>query len=403
MSEKERGNVLIAVIIVVLALAGLSSAFMSTTVMESLGNSSSEQRDRVLYIAESGVNHAVAEILRGASGNIASKDAPKGFGGGGYWAKTVDHGDGSFTVRSYAVLNEQRRAIEVVLEPEDIPIFSKALFADLDLGASGAVFTDSYDSEKGTYADQATNYDEKAERFYAVAEGDLGSNRNILLRGGVTVLGDAIPGPGYAVKISGTNVYVSGSTTPAGAPSLLPPVDFSPPIEATGSYNAISDENNTISAGVYHFNNVNVASKSVIRVEGDVVLYVDGRFDFSGQAQIVIEQDSSLTIYHAGDDFSLTGQGMINHTQLPSAFKLFSSAATVTFAGTSEFYGAVYAPKATIVPTGTTQLYGSFVGRQVEVGGTADFHFDVALTRIDEDKRSRLKRVSWRRLPQADM
>ena len=403
MRDRDQGSVLIVVVIVVLALAGLSSAFLTTTMRESASNSASEQRSRVLYIAESGVNDAVSEILAGGTGIIGSKSMPVGFGGGSYWVNTVDVGDGSYVVTSYAILNDQVQAIEVVLEPEDIPIFSKALFGDLDLGASGSVFTDSYDSAKGTYAEQATNYDETADRYYAEPEGDLGSNRNIILRGGVTVLGDAVPGPGYAVKISGTGVYVSGTTTPASAPSMLPPIDFSPPISATSSYSAVSDENDTITEGVYRFENMNVATKSVIRIQGDVVLYVDNHFDVSGLAQIIIEDDSSLTIYHNGDDFSLTGQGVLNSSQSPSAFKIFTTATTVKFSGTSEFYGAVYAPNGTITPVGTTEIYGSFVGRQVDVGGTADFHYDVALSRINEDKRTRLKRASWRRVPMADM
>jgi hypothetical protein len=325
------------------------------------------------------------------------------FGGGEYWVTTVDHGDDSYTVTSRARINEQTRAIEVVIAPEELPIFNKALFGDLDLGASGNVFTDSYDSEAGSYASQAVNWDEKAERFYAEPHGDLGSNRNILLRGGVSVIGDAVPGPGYCVQISGTKVYVAGSTAPAGAPQLLPPVEFDPPIEAVGSFSAVSDENKTLSGGVYRFQNFNVGSKSVIHFSGDVTLYIDSRFNIDGQAQLVVDENSSVTIYHNGEDFSLTGQGMVNETQKASAFRLFSKATTVKFAGTSDFYGAVYAPNATVVPTGTTQIFGSFVGRQIDVGGTTDFHYDAALSRMEEDKRIRLKRVSWRRVPSADM
>jgi len=210
-SNGEAGNALIMVVVIVIALAGLSAAFMQTGVHESRVNTVAGEMSRVLYIAESGVNQAVGDLLTDGDGNIASADAPADFGGGRFFVATIDHGDGTFTVTSHAALNEQRRALEVVLAPEDVPLFSRALFGDLDLGAQGNVFTDSYDSDAGSYASQATNVHPDTGRTYAKARGDLGSNRNIILRGGVTVLGNATPGPGYVVKISGTNVYVDGS------------------------------------------------------------------------------------------------------------------------------------------------------------------------------------------------
>jgi hypothetical protein len=240
-SAAEQGSILLAVVIVVLALAGLALAFIETGVQESRSNATADERSRVGYIAETGVNEAVAELVSNGDGIIGSRDAPIPFGGGEFWVHTVDHGNNTYTVTSIGRVNEQVEAIEVVLAPEDVPLFSRALFGDLDLGAKGNVFTDSYDSADGSYAEQAKNKHPKTGDTYAKAKGDLGSNRNIILRGGVTILGNATPGPGFAVQISGGTAYVDGSTAPNSATMPLPPIDFSATVPVEGAFNSNSD------------------------------------------------------------------------------------------------------------------------------------------------------------------
>ena len=401
--RRHSGNALLAVVIVVLALAGLSAAFLEKTVRESASNSAADQRTRITYVAEAGITHAVAEIMAGGDGMIGSRDSPVSFSGGRYFVNTVDHKNGAYTVTSYAALNHERRALEVVLAPEDLPIFTKALFGDLDLGAKGTVFTDSYDSELGTYASQAKNYDETAGMYFAGEGGDLGSNRNIVLRGGVSVIGKATPGPGYAVKISGATVYVRGSTAAASKPSDLQPIEYSPPIAASGDFKHGAKTPVKFDAGIYRFEDFEADGQGAVVFSGDVTLYIDDLFSIKGNGNILLTPDANVSIYHNGKDFKLTGNGMVNATQRPTKFKLFSAATNVKITGNSEFYGAVYAPKATIDPAGTSAIYGSFVGRLVDINGTADFHYDDALAREAEVTRTRLVRASWRTVPPVDM
>lgn len=396
MRTGERGNILLAVVIVVLAVAGLAAAFVETGVQETANSAVAGERSRVGYIAETGVNEAMGELLTGGDGNVGTLSVKVNFAGGEFYSTCVDHGDGTFTVTSYGYLNQQKEAIEVVLAPEDVPLFSKALFGDLDLGASGNVFTDSYDSDLGTYASQATHNHAVTGRTYAMTNGHLGSNRNIFIRGGVTVLGNATPGPGYTVQVSGGSSYIEGSTAPAMSPTVLPPVDYTPAIGSAGNYSTSGDV--AFSTGTYRYDQFSAGGTAKIRIQGDVILYVDDDLSFTAQAQLIIEAGGSLTVYHAGKDFSLTGGGMLNETLEPSKFRLFSRADDVKFSGNSTFHGAVYAPSATIVPTGTTDIFGSFVGRQIDVGGTTNFHYDEALSRQGLNNRTRLKKVSWRKI-----
>ena len=233
-SDRDAGTALIVGIITVMILAGLASALVTTNVTESGRKQAAIARTQVLYIAESGVKSATIDLERGGSGNLGSEDAPLSFGGGDYWVTATDNGDETFTVVSVGELRGARQAVEIVLAPVKESIFNQAMFGDLDLGASGTVFVDSYDSELGTYADQRTNWSDEASRLYASAKGSVGSNQNIQLRGGVVVLGNATPGPGYSVRISGANVYVDGSTTPAAKPTGLRSIEYNPPV-ATSS------------------------------------------------------------------------------------------------------------------------------------------------------------------------
>jgi hypothetical protein len=117
----------------------------------------------------------------------------------------------------------------------------------------------------------------------------------------------------------------------------------------------------------------------------------------AGQAKIVIALGGSLTIHHGGSKMEVQGGGVVNVSKIPRNFKVLSTGDLVTLAGNSELHGAVYAPNGVVDPAGVTDIYGSFVGKQIYIGGTANFHFDEALMRNPE-LRSKLKVVSWRRV-----
>ena len=391
----ERGDTLIIAIVMVIVLAGMSAALMSVVHQDHKQTVTAAVYARIGYIAEAGVSHAIDDLISGGTGNVASSTYPRPFGGGGYYATATDNGDTTWTIRCVAVLNGERRALETVLAPKEVQLFKKALFGDLDLAAKGNVFTDSYESDAGTYASQATNVDPVTGALYAKPKGSLGSNGNITINGSVTILGDATPGPGKSVTISGGSAYVSGSTTPAPTVTALPVIEYPPGTTTATSFTTSTDK--TITAGTYHYHDFTAKANAEVSFQGDVTLYVDDVFDFSGQAQLIIEPGASLTVYHDGPSISLTGRGTLNQTGLPSSFKLYSRATSVKFGGNSEFHGAVYAPRATIDPGGTTDIFGSFVGSRVIINGTANFHYDEMLSKAP-DSISYLRPVSFRRI-----
>jgi hypothetical protein len=386
-------------LLLVFVMAGLAAAFMQASVRGSAESLVSGNQTRVLYVAEAGVNDAIVDLRAGGSGNIGAKASLVPFGGGGYWVEAIDHGDYTFTVKGTGVLGGQRRAVEVVLAPELERIFTRALFGELDLGASGTVFTDSYESDMGTYASQAVNVHGPTGLTYAKAGGHLGSNADINLSGTVTVLGNATPGVGHSVNIGGTGIYIEGSTAPAATPEVFPTLDYLPEIPSAGDYSETTDH--TISTGEYRYSTFLAEGKATITISGDVTLWVDASFRVGGQAEIVISPGSSLTIHHGSGDMVVEGGGVVNTTKMPRNFKVLSSGDLVKLSGSSEIHGAVFAPNAVVDPGGTSDIYGSFVGRQIVIDGTANFHFDEALMRNPE-LRQKLRVVSWRRVSAED-
>jgi hypothetical protein len=396
----ERGSVTVAVLVTVLIVAVFATAFMENVGHDFRRTSAFERSVRAIYLAQAGANHATADLVGPGTGALGTQALPVSFGGGAYWSEVTDNGDGSFTILAYGRLGEQVRAYEVVLAPEQIPLFTKALFGDLDLGASGTVFTDSYDSDLGSYASQAVNVDPLSGMTYAQQNGSLGSNANITIDGTVTVLGDATPGPGGSVIVSGGSAYIAGSTAPAVTTTPFPPIEFNPSGTSAGNFSTTGSV--TFTAGEYHYTDFEGKANADIRFQGDVVLFVDGALSLAGQAKITIDPGATLTIYHSGDDISLTGGGVLNSTEEPEALKIFSNGSTVKFGGKSAFYGAIYAPNGSIDPGGTPNIYGSFVGKSIQINGTAAFHYDEALGKAP-DSTTILRTVSWRPVSTADI
>jgi hypothetical protein len=397
-TTRERGDALVISVFIVVIMVGLATAMLTTSVQDSKLARVETEVMRTQYVAEAGVNHAILDLLGGGSGNIGTESDPEEFSGGTVWVVAVDNGDDTYTLTSSADVEGQQQGIEVVISPTWVSMFTMALFGDLDLGASGTVFTDSYDTDLGTYASQAVNTDVMTGVTYARPYGTLGSNGDIVLRGGVTVMGDATPGPGRTVTIIGSTVHVSGSTAPADQTTALPRFDYSPPIASAGDL-SLSGANLTLTAGTYRYGSVQMSATSRITIQGDVDLYIDGNVSVTAQAMFDIAPGAKLKIHHGGGTFKVAGNGVLNQDKEPNRCVLYSRSTDVMMVGNSGLYAAIYAPDAVIDPGGTTDIFGSFVGSQIYVGGDAQFHYDEALARDpDLGFAGSYRIVSWRKV-----
>jgi Tfp pilus assembly protein PilX len=142
-----RGTATLVVLMVVVTLLGMTAAILTLSLGSSRERSSQEDRHKALFNANSGVAHAVANLIAEVGGDIGAAEAPEPFSDGGYWAQVVDNDDDTFTVTSTGTVRRERQSVEAVVARSGGGIYHNAIFAGntsedplytLPLGGNGA-------------------------------------------------------------------------------------------------------------------------------------------------------------------------------------------------------------------------------------------------------------------------
>ena len=120
---------------------------------------------------------------------------------------------------------------------------------------------------------------------------------------------------------------------------------------------------------------------------GDVVLYITGNIDLGNACEIIVKDNSSLTIYIDGD--IVTGNGASIGTENPT-----KDAMTLQLYGTgtggqnfdikakNEWTGVIYAPNAHVDLYAKGDAYGSIVADSFEFKNGGNFYYDEALREV---------------------
>jgi hypothetical protein len=211
---------------------------------------------------------------------------------------------------------------------------------------TGNTRIDSYVASDGSYA--------AGQRSLA----SVMSNGPISIGSNVTIAGSVRPGPGYSA-VGGT---VTGTRQPLSRTIDWPPATSDEyksgynngPISGmlTGPNLSISsDETVVFPAGTYVIHNFSMTGKGKLHAAGKVRIYVTGSLQMGG--------GSSTSTNRPGDlEIRVIGGG------------------SVSFEGTSDFYGHVYAPQSNVELKGTSGYFGMFVGKTMNMVGTSDAHHD---------------------------
>ena len=86
-----RGSAAITALLVVVGLIGLSAAILSVTLRTKSERVSTVARHEALATADSGISHAISNLVAGAPGDIGTPDDPVAFGDGSYWVTMADN------------------------------------------------------------------------------------------------------------------------------------------------------------------------------------------------------------------------------------------------------------------------------------------------------------------------
>ena len=231
---------------------------------------------------------------------------------------------------------------------------------------SGGSYTDSYNSANGVYNPAS-----------AGNEGHVCSDGSITLSSSSYVDGNALPGDGESVSMSGSS-FVTGSTDPRSEPLNLSPVDFGD--SATNNDNSgipFSDGGEE----PYDSGNGEFKLSGGDHVELPPGTYYFSKFTLSGGSSITV---TDATVIYCVGDFVASGSSIANTSQIPTNLQVFCTGGKVDISGGSDFYGAVYAPTSKVVrSSGSNNVYGSLIGLELTLSGGGGAHADTALGSLD--------------------
>lgn len=208
---------------------------------------------------------------------------------------------------------------------------------------NGPILVDSYNAASLPYSGST------AENKAGVA-----TNGSILTNN-VTVYGNLQAGPGQSISHQNGSLTVTGSQT-----SLTTSVSYPAPAMPT-SYTSLSNVNlgsgQSLTLGTagqtttYYATNFNVGSGATLKVNGPVVLYVNGNFEIDGATNVL--------------------------NNLPANFSVMQlSSSGVTFNGTSNIYAHVYAPNSPLNINSALNYFGALVVGQMNLSGQVKLHDD---------------------------
>jgi hypothetical protein len=218
---------------------------------------------------------------------------------------------------------------------------------------------------------------------------------SIVLNAGVTVEGDVFVGiggdPNTVIDDKGatTGDRLSGTVE---EPLLLitPPAlpDMGVDITATGEIVTIGPADNG------QYGNIILTKGGTVGVleisGGDVVLYITGDIDLGESCELVIKDDSSLTIYIDGDIHCRVGSSVNNEypPENPTKLKLYGTSESTQYfdiKAKSTWSGIIYAPNADVDLYANGDFYGSVVADSFELKAGGNYHYDEALREVQVD------------------
>jgi Tfp pilus assembly protein PilX len=173
--------------------------------------------------------------------------------------------------------------------------------------------------------------------------------------------GNNNPNPNQLVQLSQPPPSFPTPPDPSPMPTANSPQPTNPAVP--GTYGAISTNGVlTLTPGVY-----NIYSLSVGGGNGAITVNPPGT--------VVLNFPSTNT----GTVISLSGQGIVNPTNIPNNFQInYGGTGTVSIGGNGSQYAIVDAPHSNLSVAGNGDFFGRLIGGTIDYGGNGTFHFDLA-------------------------
>jgi hypothetical protein len=369
-------------VVLLFLLGGMAVAFLSMTTSGHGEIRSNSRSMQAMYLADAAVQEAVAVLEEGGRDALEDKVYPAEFGGSTYdlevvWGEddaTMD--DDIVRLIGTGTQGNESVSVEVLLRvgvaSDDDTVYGIVGKSKLTFLSNAVI--DSYDSSLGTYASQAL-YTWNGWP-YAKSNAPVScSTGSISLDSNSSIRGDAHPGVGKSVSISGGSI-ITGSTTPLLAPIPLPP-PVVPSFPSSGSISK-SSGSLTIPPGDRRYTSFTADSVATITIQGPANIVIgDVRIDSNAKVRI----DSTggpVVIYVTGkyEQLSNAVVGPINGNPKDLMLIISGNSPDALIDSNPTFTGILYAPDRKLLIKSNAQIFGSLVGKEITLDSNAKLHFD---------------------------
>jgi len=287
-----------------------------------------------------------------------------------------------YSVKSVGRANQAERTVYATLGLEGL--FEYAILTKESLILKPDTLIDGYNSEDPFDTD-----------FEIDISTQSTADASVILNSGVTVKGDITVGiggdPDTVIKDMGatTGDRIGGiieEPLPLISPPALPNKGVD--IVATGETVTLSPSD----SGQYGSIIVTKGSQiGVLEISGgDVVLYLTGDIDLGESCELVVKDNSSLTVYIDGD-IHCRANSAVNAEyppEEPSKFQIYGTSEvqqSFDIKAKNDWSGTIYAPNADVILYANGDFYGSTVSNSFELKAGGNYYYDEALRTVNVD------------------
>jgi hypothetical protein len=402
-NKDKRGAALLMCMLVVTAVAVMSLSLTTTSLHSNKERKEAHASLDAIYIAEAGIRMAAMDIASGRSGDLGATDSPMDYGSGAFHVDALPLGNGVLQLTSTGTENGSSATIQVVMQADSSSQYVWAAFGEDSMTMGSNSLVDSYDSSLGTYASQWTSG--SGSDRYALSNGTVGSNGDIVLSGNSDIFGNAVPGPGSSAS-RGSNATISGSTTSASEDVVIEDLEF-PVYPPLGAYEAIGAS--SLASGEYYFSDFEVDGNSTLTIFGPAVIVAD-TMTLHSNASILVDATNGDVEFWVYEDFTMNSNTLIAPTDYdPVHIQLFLNAdnvlnpdvdvdvdVEVSFDSNAMFFGTILAPNSSIEIDSNFELFGALVARRVHLDSNSRVHFDENLLNSSSGTSSSYSLLGWR-------
>ena len=325
---------------------------------------------QAFQLAEAGLAEAYVGLSGMKTGNVGSMEAPAAIGDGLLWVEATELGNDIVELESTGMYGSGRVTLGLAVQRERINLSSLGIFANLDFKVNPNSLLDSYDSSKGTYGEHlAAGTNNQA---------TLGSNGDVILGSGVSVMGDVISGVGGAISV-GSGASISGTQAERPAGTALPPVEV-PVMTMTAPRSVSGGDTLVIPPGKLGIESLSVGSGSRAILTGPSTLVI-GDLSLANLGTLTFDNSGGpIDIYLTGDLSMASGSLASTISDDPNMVTVqvaSDDSRSVVFGAKALFYGQIYAPLAKVKIQPNFELFGSLVANDIEITSQSKLHFDL--------------------------